>query len=317
MKRYLLGLALLFCLLVSADAQFSCLNLLGCSAGGSVASFTGVGDVVSGAQAWYGLRAYNAAYATANGKLVNLTRASDSATCDILANASTGGFGVTANCTGSGTNGVSASSFCNATTCTANTLYDQSGANNCSAAPCPATQATVASQPTLSLSCQNSLPCLTFNGTSTILNATSGGTGSQPFTVAAVAERTGAFTSAGQIFLSDSSQSGIGFTSSANTVAAFAGSNATATASDSAAHSLIGVINNTTTNVVVDGTNTTGTASTNLWALTTCIGAQCGGSFFMTGDFMEGGLWPSGFTSTQYGNVCHNQRLYWGTGGTC
>lgn len=51
--------------------------------GGVVAAYAGPGDVVSGATAWYGLRAYNAAYAASGtGEVVNLRRASDNTTCD-------------------------------------------------------------------------------------------------------------------------------------------------------------------------------------------------------------------------------------------
>lgn len=308
-----------------ARAQYGCQNqaigMAGqCTAGGAVAGpFSGIGDVNSGAQFFYGTRAYNAAYATANGKLMNVTRASDSGTCDILASASTGGFGVTGNCSNGTNNGVTASTFCNATTCTTNTLYDSSGANNCTSAPCPATQATVADQFTLTFNCAGtSLPCLTMNGSTDILNAASGGTAAQPMTIAAVAERTGNFTTAGQLVVSGASQAGMGWAASANTVSLFAGSNATATASDSVLHSLIGVINNTTSSVVVDGTATTGTTSTNLWTTTTCLGAQCSTATFpATGVLFEVGMWPTGWNSTQYTNACHNQRLYYGTGGTC
>ena len=52
-------------------------------AGGSP-SYTGPGDVVSGATAWYGLRAYNAAYATGSNKAINIRRASDNTTTNIV-----------------------------------------------------------------------------------------------------------------------------------------------------------------------------------------------------------------------------------------
>lgn len=45
-------------------------------------SYTGPGDVVSGATVWYGLRAYNAAYATGSNKAINYRRASDNTTQD-------------------------------------------------------------------------------------------------------------------------------------------------------------------------------------------------------------------------------------------
>lgn len=46
-------------------------------------TYQGPGDVVSGATAWYGLRAYNAAYATGTNKAINVRRASDNTTQDI------------------------------------------------------------------------------------------------------------------------------------------------------------------------------------------------------------------------------------------
>ncbi len=73
------------------------------------ASYTGPGDVVSGATAWYGLRAYNAAYATGSNKSINVRRASDNTTQDInilssgaldIATANTFA-GTDASCTGS------------------------------------------------------------------------------------------------------------------------------------------------------------------------------------------------------------------------
>lgn len=48
------------------------------------ASYTGPGDIVTSATAWYGLRAYNAAYATGSNKSINVRRASDNATSDIV-----------------------------------------------------------------------------------------------------------------------------------------------------------------------------------------------------------------------------------------
>lgn len=48
----------------------------------AAASYTGPGDVVSGATTFYGLRGYNAAYATGSNKAVSLRRASDNTTCD-------------------------------------------------------------------------------------------------------------------------------------------------------------------------------------------------------------------------------------------
>jgi hypothetical protein len=47
-------------------------------------TYTGPGDLVSGATVWYGLRGYNAAYATGSNNAVNVRRVSDNATQDIV-----------------------------------------------------------------------------------------------------------------------------------------------------------------------------------------------------------------------------------------
>jgi hypothetical protein len=75
-------LALFLALIASPCwAQSSQMLLLG--AGGGL-TYTGPGDIVSGATAWYGLRAYNAAYATGSNNAVNVRRASDNTTQNIV-----------------------------------------------------------------------------------------------------------------------------------------------------------------------------------------------------------------------------------------
>jgi hypothetical protein len=54
------------------------------SGGGSSAALVFPGDIVSGAWAWWGLRAYNAAYATGSNNAINVRRASDNATQNIV-----------------------------------------------------------------------------------------------------------------------------------------------------------------------------------------------------------------------------------------
>ena len=72
-------------------------------------SYIGPGDVVSGATAWYGLRAYNGAYAAATSKAVSLRRASDNTTCDFNV-ATSGALGVSASGCSAGS-GLSLASF--------------------------------------------------------------------------------------------------------------------------------------------------------------------------------------------------------------
>jgi len=71
--------------------------------------YTGPGDIVSSATAWYGLRAYNGAYAAATSKAVSLRRASDNTTCDFNV-ATSGALGVSASGCSAGT-GLSLASF--------------------------------------------------------------------------------------------------------------------------------------------------------------------------------------------------------------
>ena len=69
----------------------------------TVSGYTGPGDIVSGATAWYGLRAYNAAYATGSNNAVNYRRASDNATQNGVILAS-GAFDIATANTFAGTN---------------------------------------------------------------------------------------------------------------------------------------------------------------------------------------------------------------------
>ena len=53
-----------------------------------VTTYVGPGDIVSGALAWWGLRAYSAAYANSNGPIMDITDSvfANSATINVLSN---------------------------------------------------------------------------------------------------------------------------------------------------------------------------------------------------------------------------------------
>jgi hypothetical protein len=73
-------------------------------------SYVGPGDIKTYSE-WWGLRAYSAAEAAAaTAKIVNVSRVTDSHTCDFIV-ATNGGFGVTANCSTGGDNGQSLATF--------------------------------------------------------------------------------------------------------------------------------------------------------------------------------------------------------------
>jgi hypothetical protein len=87
----------------SADAQMmqSIVN----SKSTPASTYVGPGDVVSSATAWYGLRAYNNAYAAATSKAIKLRRQSDNFAQDVLVT-TTGDLDVAAAYTLAGTDGT-------------------------------------------------------------------------------------------------------------------------------------------------------------------------------------------------------------------
>ena len=80
--RFVLALVLA---LVSCQVDAQSVMFPGPGLGVSVAAaYTGPGDVVSGALGWWGLRAYNMAYATGSNNAANIRRASDNSTTNIV-----------------------------------------------------------------------------------------------------------------------------------------------------------------------------------------------------------------------------------------
>jgi concanavalin A-like lectin/glucanase superfamily protein/alpha-L-arabinofuranosidase B-like protein len=288
---------------------------------GAPAGYTGPGDVQSGALAWYSCsRAYSAAYATANGNMCTVTRASDSATCTFkAATDGTADLTVGTPCTGSTT----VTAFCNATTCSVSGVYDQSGANGCTGAiPCDLPAPIAARQPPFTFSCVNSHPCINPNGaaSSGLISTATIAAQAQPFTLIAAARRTGATTTT-QIIISfgSSSATNLGYTTNVNEVRMNAGSTAPFNATDAGFHALAAVIQNTTSVGYSDGTATGGTTGTVTIGASADItlGNNSALTVPMTGYIGEAGVWPGAMTSTQAKAMCTNQRAWWGTGGAC
>jgi hypothetical protein len=264
----------------------------------------GPGDVVPSAQVvYYGLRAYTAAIAAAaTHKLINISRASDSHTCDIIV-ATNRGLGNTANCSTGGDNGQSASGFCNATTCVVVTLYDQVATHDM-------TQATNANRPTLTFNCLGGLPCMTFGTNQALVQSAPTGS-SQPLTFILVGKRTAQFTAQSTVAGANGAQPEVGGASSANTWIMYAGSVANvASVSDSVWHAFDFVFNGASSIANTDGTEVTTNPSTNVVNATMFVG---NGNW--NGTVTEFGMWASGFTGTQRTNMCKNQQAYWGGGG--
>lgn len=197
----------------------------------------------------------------------------------------------------------------------ASTLYDGSGGTN------NATQSTAGSQPQWFPNCGstvNSKPCLYFNGSQS-MTATVAMAASTTWT--GVVERTNVAASQ-QGYTGNFSGGGaaaIGFTNAANTALLYNGSaNVTATANDNVLHSFQDVANNSTGEIYVDGTGTTGSPGAGVTGTSIGIASIGGTTQQLFGYIGEVINWSNlAFSAAQAGNECHNQRLYYITGGSC
>lgn len=270
---------------------------------GGGGGYTGPGDVVSGAVAWWGLRAYSTAAAGA--KAANICNSLDAACADINS-LSNGNFDTTTaqgsplNCGSTG--GV----------CTVKTLYDQTGANKCNSntSPCDLTQSTIALRPVLTFSCSGSLPCMTWTITQTIKSATGISAAAQPISISAVSERTGSTTSFSDITSGDpSGGTQFGFASTTNTALLYGGSVATkSSVNDNAIHAMQGLLNGASSVIYVDGSSSNVSAGTNAPSSSFCMG-NCNNG--LAGISMEAGWW-SGDKSASFSSMNSNQHSYWG-----
>jgi hypothetical protein len=253
--------------------------------------FVGPGDIVSGAAAFYGLRAYNAAYATGSNKAINVRRASDNTTMDILILAN-GNLDV-----------ATATTFLAATTGYITEWYDQSGNGN------HMVQATAGTQPQLLLTGANGLPTVAANGSQNLATIGSPASGATVYTIVAVAERTGAFTTFGGILASGG---GSFFYNATNAVVLYEGTLAvTGVASDSVLHAMQFIANDPSSFINVDGGSTpTGSAGGNVFGSPASL-------FFgnnpATANISEAGIYAAAFNSTQVANMRANMKAFWGT----
>jgi hypothetical protein len=267
---------------------------------GAYNPYVGPGDIVSGATAWYGLRAYNLAYTTGTNKAINIRRASDNTTMDIVI------------LTSGALDTSTAATFCASTTCYVDEWYDQTGNGN------NVTQSTNSNQPTISFNCIGSLPCVGYSSTTMRLSGSIPSV-SQPLTMSAVAERTGNTSNAnGIISTYTGSQPTLYFQSTTNTIVIYASNSwVTATANDNAWHAIQGVFNAGTSVLSIDGISMTGSMVGTATSTSLNIGNNPSQNVGLTGNIGEAGLWPSGFSTQQQSNMCHNQYTYWGTSTAC
>jgi hypothetical protein len=265
------------------------------------ASYTGPGDVVSGAISWYGLRAYNAAYATGSNPAIRLVdqAGGNQQIFNIL---SDGTLDVASIQTWVTANSVS--------TIKVNRIYDQVGSVHLE-------QATLANMPVLVLSGNPDLasnrPAIQFTGSSSqVLTTGSYPSTNQPISYATVAQRVG--TANGGILSGNGGEPELSFgPGAANQVFVFANNTpATQAATDSAFHGIQGVFNGASSVANVDGTSgsTANAGSTGIVASQFRMGIRF--SDYLTGYVCEGGVWTVAFSGGDMTSLNTNQQAYWG-----
>lgn len=268
-------------------------------------SFTGPGDVISGAAVGYSFRAW--ASAVRGNNVVQVCNSGDAACVNMVSHATTGDLVIT---TVGGTD-------CSVSTCTVKTLYDQSGALRCSGAACDAAQATEALRPIFKTSCSGSKPCMqcTASSSQRLISASQSASAiANTFTVMFGGQRNGAFTSLGTMMGAAGGNMQLGYNSATNQAFIFNGSTVVpGTASDSVYHSIAGLYTGSASAAVyVDGSSVaTGNAggSSISGAFGVCNESASGN--LATGFFLEGGVW-SGNQSASLGTLSTNQHSYWG-----
>lgn len=255
-----------------------------------VAAFAGIGDVVSGAIAyWSSGRAYS--NATKGGNLIRVRRNSDNAEQDFVS-LSTGAL-----------DSASLTTFLAATTGADVTWYNQISSNHI-------TQATAGQQPVVNLSGLGSFVTADFTAASThALVSGSAISQTQPYTLVIVARTL--LAAQNETFAETVNTVLHGYHSAAaNETYIFAGGLVTATASDAAFHAITPVINGASSNIYVDGTsNAVAPGGANLGAAIT-IGGRV--TFPFQGRIIEVAIYPVGFTGTQASNISSNIHSFYG-----
>lgn len=308
-----LAFAFLLALCVSAQAQLSggVGGFPGPGTAHSSVTYVGPGDVKSGAYAWVGLRAYNAA--KAGTKAISLCDDTGANCSDISTNATTGVLNA------GGTHG---SNNCDVTgTCTIQTWYDQSGNTNCSGTACDLTQATNSKRALFIPNCLGSLPCAAFSaaGAQEYFSANNITALAQPLSISSVVIFTASPTG---LIMSDSSFNFQKAIAGSFNLRMYAGTIRDTAISASTSHIIQSVYNGASSAINIDGTRTAlstpgtaglATVAAGKWS----IGSAGSGAANYTGRLTETGAWGVAFSSGDETAVCHNQFLFWGTATSC
>lgn len=267
----------------------------------AAAPYQGPGDIVSGAEAWWGLRGYSLAYATpGTNNAVHIVDSGGANGTDIKI-LSTGGLDL----------GAVNTFITNHGTPSVATFYDQSGHGH------DLTQSTVAQMPTLAASGNGltSLPSMAFvSANSTSMSFTWGGvTQSAPFTFNLVGNHTTSAVT--QAPLSGSGGVFAVYHDTANNqFGGYAGSNADATASDGNWHALGLAFTNSTADIIaVDAAQSTGTSMGGNMITNSTLVIMSDTSHLLDGFISEAGWWLSpGLSGANLTSLYNQQHTYYG-----
>lgn len=261
-------------------------------------AYTGPGDINGAAVAWYGLRAFNAAKrGTKVANVCNSTGGVDVGCADLLSDVTTGAL-VPATVSGI---------TCPGANCTVKTLYDQAGTNCSGTTACDVTQATVANRPTLTTA------AITCNGSSQRLLGSTNLTQAQPFSVSYVAKRTTFASTFANVIAFGNLNVQIGYADTTGNAFLYGGSVAYATAAENTMHAVQGLMNQSTSAMYIDGTNTAGLSVSvdSPSATPTIICSSNSPDNWLNGQILETGIWGGNVTANNSA-MNSNQHTFWG-----
>jgi hypothetical protein len=274
----------------------------------AASSYTGPGNVVAGAAAFWGLRGYSSGF---SGPVANICDVATGLTC---ADATWASGTLTVPTIG----GVACNNSTNV--CQVATLYDQSGALACGGATaCDLSQTTVAKRPTLIVpgaanGCTSDASyCISFSA-QCLPNATTPYTHALPISVVFIGNRTGGTSSLSTGVSVRGSTTVVGWAAATDALRITAGTAQTIAGTDNAWHAVQGIWSNSVGALSADGSTTTANNGTNAptaqllimgSTANTCTGAA------LAGKMSEAGIWPLDFTSS-ISALNSNAHSYWG-----
>lgn len=264
------------------------------------AGYTGPGDIVSGATIFWGVVAYNAAYATGSNPAFDVCDVATGLTCSTI-NILTTGYADFA---------TAAASVACATACGISKFYNQVTNGTLDIVQSDRTR-----RPTLTFSSLGSCAGALFNGSTVRLVSSGNWSQSQPFSGLVVFKRT-SVAAAGALGVSTPDAVELGANlADRSFIAATSTANGTAGDTPDNSFNVVQGIYNSSSSIIVANSTTTsslnpGTGNPNG---TVVMGAgDSSGNDRFPGTIMFGGWWPAAFSGTQSGNLNTNARSFCG-----